>query len=52
VGELSDGDLAVVLNSSGSEGGEAGEEEVETGEGDEVDGELAEVLVELSGEAE
>merc|ERR1712118_41791 len=35
----------------GGEGGEADEEEVETGEGDEVHGELTEVGVELTREA-
>merc|ERR1712205_190693 len=35
----------------GGERGEAGEEEVETGEGDEIDAELAEVRVELTREA-
>ena len=52
LGELGDGEGAVLLGAAGGEGGEAHHEEVEAGEGDEVDGELAEVGVELTGEAE
>merc|ERR1712072_986501 len=52
LGELGDSERTVLLGAAGGEGGEAGEEEVEAGEGDEVDAELAEVRVELTGEAE
>jgi len=52
LGEFRDGEDAVVLAGTGGEGGEANEEEVKTGEGDHVDGELAEVAVQLTGETE
>merc|ERR1719440_1214677 len=52
LGELGDGEGAVLLGATGSEGGEANHEEVETREGDEVDSELAEVGVELAREAD
>ncbi|BAS81863.1 Os03g0105633, partial [Oryza sativa Japonica Group] len=52
LGELRDGEGAVLLRAAGGERGEADHEEVEAREGDEVDGELAEVGVELAGEAE
>jgi len=51
-GELGDGQGAVLLGAAGGEGSEAGHEEVETGEGDQVHGELSQVGVELTGEAE
>jgi len=51
-GELWDGQGAVLLGAAGSEGGETGHEEVETGEGDEVDTDLSQVRVELTGETE
>merc|ERR1711907_775563 len=51
LGKLGDGEGAVLLGATGGEGGEANEEEVETGEGDEVHGELTEVGVELTREA-
>jgi len=41
-----------LLGASGGEGSETGHEEVETGEGDQVNGELSEVGVELTGETE
>jgi len=52
LGELGDGESSVLLGASGGEGGESSHEEVETGEGDEVNGELSEVGVELTGESE
>ncbi|EPY39693.1 hypothetical protein AGDE_04235 [Angomonas deanei] len=52
LGELGHGETAVLLGAAAGEGGEAHHEEVQTGEGHEVDGELAEVRVELTGEAE
>merc|ERR1719213_41538 len=42
----------VLLGAAGSEGSETSHKEVETGEGDQVDSELAEIGVELTGEAE
>merc|ERR1711943_8629 len=51
LGELGHGEGTVLLGATGGERGEAGEEEVETGEGDEIDTELAEVRVELTREA-
>jgi len=50
--ELRDGDGSVRGGSAGREGREADHEEVETREGDHVDGELSEVRVELTGESE
>jgi len=51
-GELGDGEGTVLLGAAGGEGGETSHEEVETGEGDQVDSELSEVGVELTGETE
>jgi len=50
--KLGNGELTVLLGSPGGEGGEADHEEVEAGEWDHINGELAEVAVELSGEPE
>ena len=52
LGELGDGESSVLLGASGGEGGESSHEEVESGEGDQVDSELSEVRVELAGESE
>merc|ERR1712195_363302 len=52
LGELGDGKSSVLLGASGGEGGESSHEEVESGEGDQVNGELSEIGVELSGESE
>jgi hypothetical protein len=52
LGELGHGEGAVLLGATGSEGGETDHEEVKTGEGDEIHSELAEIGVELAGEAE
>jgi hypothetical protein len=52
LGELGDGQSAVLLGASAGEGGESGHEEMETGEGDQVDSELSEIGVELTGESE
>ena len=51
-GEFWDGEGTVLLGAAGGEGSETSHEEVETGEGDQVDGKLAEVRVELTWEAE
>jgi hypothetical protein len=51
-GELWNGKSTVLLGSTGGEGSETSHEEVETGEGDQVNGKLAEVRVELTWEAE
>uniref|UniRef100_K7F112 Uncharacterized protein n=1 Tax=Pelodiscus sinensis TaxID=13735 RepID=K7F112_PELSI len=50
LGELGDGEGAVLLAAPGCEGGEAGHEEVQAREGHHVDRQLAEVGVELAGE--
>ena len=50
--EFGDGDGTVLLTATGGQWGEAGHEEMETGEWDHVDGELAQVGVELTGETE
>merc|ERR1712203_826151 len=52
LGELWDGEGPVLLGSSGGEGSESDHEEVESGEGHQVGGELSEIGVELSGESE
>ena len=51
-GELWDGESAVLLGAAGGEWSEADDEEVKTWEWNKVDGELAEVGVELTWEAE
>merc|ERR1719191_1400673 len=52
LGQLWHGKSTVLLGTTGGEWGEAGEEEVEAREWDEIDAELAEVRVELTREAE
>ena len=52
LGELWNGDGAVLLASTGGQGGVASHEEVESREGDHVDGQLPQVGVELTGEAQ
>ena len=52
LGELGDGQGSVLLGSSWGKGGESNHEEVESGEGDQVDGQFSEVRVELTGESE
>lgn len=48
--ELGDGETSVLLGSPGGQRGETGHEEVETREGNHVDGELPQVRVQRSGE--
>ena len=50
LGEFGNGEGSVLLTASGGKRCESGHEEVETGEGDHVDGELAEIRVQLTGE--
>jgi hypothetical protein len=46
--QLGDSQSAVLLAATGSQGSEAHHEEVQTGEGDQVDGQLAEISIELA----
>eukprot|EP00976_Prorocentrum_cordatum_P097067 1190848-Prorocentrum_minimum.AAC.1 len=52
LGQLGDGQGAVLLGAAGGEGGEADHEEMEAGEGDQVHGELAQIGVQLTGETQ
>jgi hypothetical protein len=52
LGQLRNADLAVLAAATAGQGSEADHEEVQTGEGNHVDGELAEIGVELTGETE
>lgn len=52
LGQLRHGDGTEVVGATAGEGSEADHEEMETGEGNHVDGELAEIGVELAGETE
>jgi len=52
LGQLGNADLAVLAAATAGQRGEADHEEVQTGEGNHVDGELAEIGVELTGETE
>ena len=52
LGKFGDSEGSVLLGSSGGEGSETNHEEVETGEGDQVDSQLSEVRVQLTGETE
>jgi len=52
LGELWDGKSAVLLGATAGKGGETSHEEMESGEGDQVNGELSEIGVELTGETE
>ena len=52
LGELGDGECSVLLGATARQRGKPWHEEVETGEGDHVHGELAEVGVELTRESE
>merc|ERR1719491_18976 len=49
--QLRNGECAVLLGASGSEGGESGHEEVQTRKGDHVDGNLSQIAVELARES-
>merc|ERR1712195_454235 len=51
LGELGHGECAVLLGASGGKRGESSHEEMESGEGDQVNSELSEIGVELTGES-
>ena len=48
LGQLGHGEGAVLLGATARQGGEAGHEEVQTGEGHHVDSQLAQVSVQLA----
>ena len=50
--QLGNGERAVLLGAAGRQRSEAGHEEVETGERNHVDSDLAQVAVQLTGEAQ
>ncbi len=52
LGELGHSQRAVLLGAAAGQGGEADHEEVQAGEGDQVDGQLAQVSVQLTREAQ
>eukprot|EP00757_Euglenozoa_sp_SAG-D1_P024048 gene24049-biopygen9795 len=52
LGQLGHGQGSVLLGSSGGQRGESDHEEVKSGEGDQIDGELSQVRVELTGESQ
>merc|ERR1712072_657943 len=52
LGELGDGESSVLLGASGGQGGETAHVEMETGEGGQVNSELSEIGVELTGESQ
>merc|ERR1712195_469401 len=52
LGELGHGECAVLLGASGGKRGESSHEEMESGEGDQVDGKFPEIGIELTGESE
>jgi len=52
LGQFGDGQGSVLLGSSGGQWGESDHEEVESGEWDQVDGQLSEVRVQLSWESQ
>merc|ERR1712159_754818 len=52
LGQFRDGEGSVLLGSSGGQGSETNHEEMESGEGDQVDGELSKIGVQLTGESE
>jgi len=52
LGELGNGEGSVLLRSSGGQGGESSHEEMESGEGNQVDSEFSEIRVELTWESE
>ena len=52
LGELRDGESSVLLATTRCKRSETRHEEVETGEGDHVDGQFTEISVELAGESE
>ena len=52
LGQFRDGQGSVLLRSSGGQGGESDHEEVQSWEGDQVDGQFSQVRVQLTGESE
>jgi hypothetical protein len=52
LGQFGDGQSSVLLRSSGGQGGETNHEEMESGEGDQVDSQFSQIRVQLTGESQ
>jgi hypothetical protein len=52
LGQFRDGQGSILLRSSGGQGGKSDHEEVQSGEGDQVDGQFSQIRVQLTGESQ